>query len=128
MIGVQGESAHTGVSGFAHGLVGATYGVHGASISPAGCGTVGEGALGTGVLGYSGSGPLPGALANTGVYGSADQAGGRGGVFVGSSAQIRLQPSASSTHPARGAKGDLFVDHGGRLWFCKGGAIWRQVA
>ena len=27
-----------------------------------------------------------------------------------------------------GAIGDLFVDRGGRLWFCKGGTTWKQLA
>jgi hypothetical protein len=52
---------------------------------------------------------------------------GPGGKFSGS-VQVLLVPSASSTHPSSSARGVLFVDHGGRLWFCKGGTSWRQLA
>jgi hypothetical protein len=53
---------------------------------------------------------------------------GRGGVFSGQKAQVRLLPSADTTRPASGARGDLFVDKSGRLWFCKGGTNWKQLA
>jgi hypothetical protein len=94
----------------------------------------------TGLLGYSGTNGLPPASpAKTGVVGSADQDAsavgvrgssptGRGGRFTGKKAQIRLDPSTATTHPPRGAKGDLFVDSSGRLWFCKGGTTWKQLA
>lgn len=71
-----------------------------------------------GVYGQSGSG--------IGVLGTSLT--GRGGQFKGRKAQLRLQPSTSSTHPRSGARGDLFVDKQGRLWFCKGGTSWRQLA
>jgi hypothetical protein len=88
----------------------------------------------TGVLGFSG--PLePGASASTGVYGSAaavgvrgDSSEGRGGVFKGNAAQVKLVASTRDTHPTSGQKGDLFVDKHGRLWFCKGGSTWHQLA
>ena len=92
----------------------------------------------TGVLAFSGLGSVPAAPAKTAVFGFADQAGGigvrggassgRGGLFSGSSAQVRLQPSGATTHPSGGQKGDLFVDASGRLWFCKCGTTWKQVA
>jgi hypothetical protein len=43
-------------------------------------------------------------------------------------AQLRLQPSTLATHPASGAAGDLVVDVNKRLWFCKGGTVWVQLA
>ena len=44
---------------------------------------------------------------------------GRGGVFAGKRAQVRLVPSTVNTKPAAGKRGDLFVDSTGRLWYCK---------
>jgi hypothetical protein len=93
----------------------------------------------TGLQGQSGViGPST-SPAKTGVYGFATQdAGakgmwgnsptGRGGVFTGKVAQVRLTPSSAASHPSSGAKGDLFVDTSGRLWFCKGGTTWKQLA
>lgn len=52
----------------------------------------------------------------------------RGAVFISNVAQLRLQPSTRTTHPASGAAGDLFVDTSKRLWFCKGGSAWVQLA
>jgi hypothetical protein len=62
---------------------------------------------------------------------SAASAKGRGALFTGSVAQIRLTPAARATHPTSGERGDLFVDKSGRLWFCKAGgshAKWVQIA
>jgi hypothetical protein len=67
--------------------------------------------------------------AGTGVYGRSSI--GRGGVFSGLKAPLRLMPNSRSTHPAQGLRGDLFVDSGGRLWYCRqGGAssVWKQLA
>jgi hypothetical protein len=52
----------------------------------------------------------------------------RGGLFAGKVAQVRLLPSSSASHPSSGSLGDLFLDKGGRLWFCKGGTTWKQLA
>jgi hypothetical protein len=94
----------------------------------------------TGVHGHAGSEvSAPATPANTGVLGTAHQyangagvrgvaAQGRGGVFSGGMAQLRLVPSAATTHPSKGVRGDLFVDNSGRLWFCKGGSSWKQLA
>lgn len=60
-----------------------------------------------------------------GVWGTS--ATSRGGWFSGGAAQVRLVP-ADGAHPAAGLAGDLFVDSAKRLWFCKGGANWVQVA
>jgi hypothetical protein len=86
------------------------------------------GKFGTGVIGTSGSHafPPPAPLPNTGVYGIGIN--GRGGVFKGDKAQVRLVASSASTHPSSGILGDLFLDQNKRLWFCKGGAIWTQIA
>ena len=88
-----------------------------------------------GVLGFSGSGAPPAPTANTGVYGYAPGVGvrgvatnGRGGVFSGPTAQLRLVPSTAATHPASGTAGDLFMDKSNRLWLCKGTTSWVQLA
>jgi hypothetical protein len=53
---------------------------------------------------------------------------GVGGKFSGSTAQIQLVPSLSVAHPGAGLPGQLFVDKASRLWFCRGGANWQQLA
>lgn len=94
-------------------------GVYG--FSSGGPGIYGFSQDGNGVHGYGGTG------ANyAGVRGESDS--GRGGVFRGKKAQLRLLASTATTHPSSGARGDLFADKGGRLWFCKGGTNWRQLA
>ncbi len=52
---------------------------------------------------------------------------GRGALFRGGAAQVRLEAAAAGTHPASGQLGDLFLDAGGRLWLCKGGTAWKQI-
>jgi hypothetical protein len=64
-----------------------------------------------------------------GVEGTSER--GRGGVFSGKSAQVRLKPSSAATHPVNGSAGDMFVDASNRLWFCRAGgnpATWTRVA
>lgn len=69
-----------------------------------------------------------------GVRGSAPKGAGivgtgfRGGTFTGTKAQERLKPDGRSTHPTRGLRRDLFVDKDGRLWYCRGGTQWTQLA
>ena len=60
--------------------------------------------------------------------GASKGASGRGGVFSGGAAQVRLIPSGAKTHQKSGQSGDLFVDASRRLWFCYGGARWRRLA
>ena len=60
-----------------------------------------------------------------GVEGRSDN--GRGGVFTGKLAQVRLSPGVGTTHPTGGSRGDLYCDRTGRLWFCKGPNRWAQV-
>jgi hypothetical protein len=94
--------------------------VHG-STDGAGPAVKGTGSAGPGVLGESALGP--------GIRGISTA--GRGGLFAGDRAQVRLLPSGKATHPRNGARGDLFVDSSGRLWYCsKGGprATWKQLA
>jgi hypothetical protein len=53
---------------------------------------------------------------------------GRGGQFAGGAAQLRLVPGG--TRPTSGQTGDLFVDSGGHLHYCKHGgstATWVQL-
>jgi hypothetical protein len=62
----------------------------------------------------------------SGIY--ATSANGSGGKFGGKTAQITLVPSTASSHPASGSAGQIFVDASKRLWYCKGGADWHQLA
>ena len=58
---------------------------------------------------------------------SAASAKGVGASFTGKTAQVQLVPSSSSSHPASGDPGQLFVDRAKRLWFCRGGRDWHQL-
>ena len=80
-----------------------------------------DGPLNTGVYGAA-----SGSSASTGVVGASES--GRGGSFSGKLAQLRLAPSSATSHPHSGQKGDFFVDSKTRLWFCKGGTTWKQLA
>jgi hypothetical protein len=114
--------------------------VHGASLSGTKPSIQGWGKNGrAGVVGYSGSSVPPNGPGKVGVYGISDlgvasigvlgrSPTGRGGAFSGKLAQLRLSPSGAASHPASGSPGDLFVDASHRLWFCKGGATWKQLA
>ena len=75
--------------------------VHGTTAG-AGPGVQGTSAGGAGVIGE----------------GAAKGVSGRGGVFSGSAAQVRLIPSGAKTHRKSGQSGDLFVDASRGLWFC----------
>jgi len=99
-----------------YGFAASHVGVFGESTSSAGI--FGTSATGAGVRAHGGSGP--------GVLAQSDS--GRGGVFAGAKAQLLLLPSGAASHPAKGDRGDLFVDKTGRLWFCKGGTHWKQLA
>jgi len=108
-----------GYSGFQSVPVPAKTGVHGyADQDGSAIGVNGQTTLGHGVFGVATTG--------IGVHGKADT--GRGGQFAGGKAQLRLVPSAATTHPSSGAAGDLFLDKNKRLWFCKGGTTWKQLA
>lgn len=140
--GVYGESVSpggVGAFGNNHATSGNAVGAQGTSHSPTGLALVGwADAGGLAVVGFSG-GRFPATPTKTGVHGRADQDGssvgvsgssaaGRGGLFAGQLAQLRMAPSTATTHPTSGATGDFFVDKSGRLWFCKGGTTWKQLA
>src|SRR5262249_23681136 len=107
---------------------GATIGVAGESFSSGGTGVrAWASGGGTGLYGFSGPVfPVGKAPRNVGVEGSAPS--GHGGGFSGGKAQVRLVPSKDATHPASGLPGDLFLDKHSRLWLCKDGTTWKQVA
>jgi hypothetical protein len=91
---------------------GAGTGLYGGSGT--GAGVTGSSGLGAGVLGSGG----------VGVVGF----GARGGEFHGNDAAITLHPTKHAGHPHNGFAGDLVVDKAHRLWFCKGGTLWKQLA
>jgi hypothetical protein len=69
------------------------------------------------------------ASSNAGAAAISNGAAGPGLVASSTSgAQLRLQASAASNHPRSGVLGDLFLDRTARLWFCKGGTSWKQIA
>jgi hypothetical protein len=119
--GVAGQSingtAVQGLSSFT-----AMYGV---SVAPSGgsahAGVVGDSDTNAGVVGFS-------SAASRAAGEFTHIANGRGGLFSGNQAQIRLQPGTRGSHPQTGEAGDLYVDSGHRLWFCKGGTTWKQLA
>jgi hypothetical protein len=130
-IGVLGEASSpdgVGMLGNNYATSGHAEGVQGTSYSPKGWANTGWATKGgTGVVGVSGASfPYTTIPTGTGVFGKA--AGGRGVVASGGKAQLRLVPSAATTHPTSGALGDLFLDKNKRLWFCKGGATWVKLA
>jgi hypothetical protein len=53
---------------------------------------------------------------------------GRGARLRGGAAQLYLEPGTAASHPSSGQLGDLYLDRAGRLWFCKGGTSWKQLA
>ncbi len=53
---------------------------------------------------------------------------GRGAELKGAKAALRLVPNATTTHPTTGSRGDMYVDRSGRLWYCRGGSKWVQLA
>jgi hypothetical protein len=63
-----------------------------------------------------------------GIAVDAASALGIGGRFAGKTAPIQLVPSTLASHPTSGSAGQLFVDRANRLWFCKGGTNWHQLA
>lgn len=117
------------VSGAISGYDEGTYrnGVFGQSDYQFGNGLYGfaPGSIGYGVFGTGGAVGVFGTSENIGIQGSST---GRGGVFAGNKAAVKLKPSTSASHPASGQRGDLVVDSTGRLWFCKSGSSWHQLA
>ena len=130
-IGVHGQGGSVGVYGASttggygvHGHSPTAYGVHGTSDSNHA--VAGLSSTSAGVAGFSDTGQGVIGVSNTvGVLGQSGT--GRGGRFSGRKAQVRLVP-ARSARPSSGQSGDLFVDAGRRLWFCKGGTNWVRLA
>jgi hypothetical protein len=67
------------------------------------------------------------ANAGVGVFGLGQTKAGRGGVFSGGAAQIRLLPSSSAEPPETGVSGDLFLDQSCRLWLYRGELGWARI-
>jgi hypothetical protein len=89
--------------------------------------------VGNAVLGLVVNSESPAAAVKASTTGSgpglaASSANGVGGSFAGKAAQVQLVPSADWSHPASGDPGQLFVDRSKRLWFCRGGRDWHQIA
>jgi hypothetical protein len=75
-------------------------------------------AIAVGVLGNA----LPNSGEFSASYGGWFDAGPSG------TAPLHLEPSDTASPPQVGERGDLYVDSGGRLWFCESApAGWRQV-
>jgi hypothetical protein len=152
--GVSGSGLSAGVSGDSpegNGVLG-TAGTGTSSIRPnLPAGVVGVGTRkAVGVVGFSAAktsslgaivglatastGGLAGVLAYSIGFGpglSARSEKGRGVVAQSPVAQLRLVPDTGKTHPARGLRGDLYVDLSTRLWFCTQGgphSKWRRLA
>jgi len=125
---VMGSNTSTG-AGTGGRNTGSGPGVYGQAAT--GAGVYGTSHAGPGVFGYVSSSSEAFYAVNSGA-GPAIRAvsgHGRGGVFGGTSvAQIQLTPGGSTHHPASGSAGDFYVDHSARLWFCKGGKTWKQLA
>jgi len=130
-IGVAGRATNN--NGGATGVYGASEGQYGRGVRGSGkaAGVSGQGngptAKGVEGIGLDGTG-VSGLGAIAGIHGSVNGPSGRGGVFEGGVAQVRLVPSGLTIHPTTGARGDLFLDKSGRLWFCKGGTNWKKLA
>jgi hypothetical protein len=128
VLGETGSARGVAVLGVNEATDGRAQGLQGTSASPAGWASTGwASGGGTGLLGVSAEEfPNTEIPADTGVYAHAPH--GRGIVAVGGMAQLRLVPSLEVTHPVTGLLGDLLLDNLGRLWFCRGGDDWTQLA
>jgi hypothetical protein len=135
-MGVAGSGQEgTGVNGYSDSGIG----VQGQTNSASKPGVRGLSLGNAGVQGYSGTtADVSSSPSHTGVFGSADgvasavgvkgaSSTGRGGLFSGNLAQLRLVPSNVATHPDSGSAGDFFVDASHRLWYCQGGATWKRL-
>jgi len=149
--GVVGDTnaSAVGVAGFSKsgaGVLGRSIGASGLATGAV-AGVVGDASTVVGVAGFSasGTGVLGHSATQNGVVAQSDSNGaaaifatsvaskGRGGLFRGADdgAAISLVPASLATHPTSGQTGDLFVDSGGRLWYCKTGGsrgTWTALA
>jgi len=151
--GVFGHSERgTGVYGETHAVDGLRrFGVHGVAAnggvgvqgdSVDGSGVSGQSAYGPGVQGNSGTdvGVEGTCLNGAGVRGLGSDWGvagtspkGYGGSFAGGRAAIRLEPATTQGAPKAGTHqaGELFVDSGGALYYCRTGGTpgtWVHLA
>ncbi len=132
-IGVLASSGGSGTGVQATGGTGVSAGGSTVGLSASGPTAVRASGTSTGVsasgpTGVHGSGS---GTAGVGVKGNGAGSGGRGGIFAGKAAQVKLSPGTLGTHPKSGQRGDLYADNKGRLWFCKTGgntALWHQIA
>ncbi len=59
---------------------------------------------------------------------SADEATfGKATAYSANVTTLTLKPLPGA-HPKSGNRGDLVTDKDGKLWFCKGGTSWKQIA
>jgi hypothetical protein len=151
--GVFGHSERgTGVYGETHAVDGLRrFGVHGVAAN-GGVGVQGDSVDGTGVSGQSAYGPgvqgssgadvgvegtclngagVRGLGSDWGVAGTSPK--GYGGSFAGGRAAIRLEPAMTQGAPKTGTHqaGELFVDSGGALYYCRTGGTpgtWVHLA
>lgn len=154
--GVRGESGSATDSGVWGNNVSAGYGVSGSTNSQApqagvwghnygsGYGVRGDSVTGEGVfgLGKNGVHGQSTSAADSGVWGEntgsgaglgGSSVGGYGGDLNGGRAPLRLRPSGSPGSPTTGshARGELFVDSTGSLFYCKADGVpgtWIQLA
>src|SRR5439155_57890 len=87
--------------------------------------------LGHGIVGEATNADANGfGVVGTGIGGAGVVGGtkGDGATFTGKTPQVQLVPSSDAAHPPSGSAGQLFVDRSNRLWFCRGGTNWRQLA
>jgi hypothetical protein len=136
-VGVQGRTASPtgiGVNGSATAPSGTAVGLYGHAVSPDGRALLADGrAEVTGPLRVAGRTTVTRVDAARLVARSSSVAAvdarstaSRGAVLDGKVAPLRLLPR--SARPSKGSSGDLFVDDQNRLWFCKGGTAWKQLA
>jgi len=101
-----------------------------------GPGIISTSTFGPGVTGISSHGPGvvgKSASSDTAAVHGENSSQGYGGVFKGGRAPLRLVPQFSSTgFPSSGdhARGELFADTAGNLWYCVAGGSpgrWRKV-
>lgn len=122
--GVFGRATGAGV--IAVGGVADGTGCAGAKFGATGSGSTGL--LSSGETGVHAAGTRNGVVAAGGSGAGVSASGARGGHFTGTAAAVNLAPTAHASHPRSGSAGDLVVDRHHRLWFCKGGTNWKQLA
>ncbi|WP_432571746.1 hypothetical protein [Kineococcus sp. SYSU DK005] len=125
-VAVTGSTVQDGITSTADGAGRAVYGLAASATSTSGAVTGEHRGKGAGVWGHQAS-ASPAAEAAVVGY----SVNGRGARFRGALAQVQLTPAAAAAPPAGGVAGDVLVDRGNRLWFCRStsatAADWQQV-